>query len=234
MYNLDSFIFDLSKQMIEYIRVEYNAPNFDVRIRCDYSPHRKTSWGGIRNGKEFISLALNKYSIAAHYSDPVTFREYPSFADHSVIGSITGTWQKALAALIAHEMAHAVELGSIKQNASAAHGITPFGKHGALWKTIYRKLRIKFVNTEIFIPVPLKSLVVAKTEKPATKRKAKSWNAESYRSRRGIVVNYFQNNVQLGCLFKSDSGSIFLAEGNAWKKLPTFSLVEARKLCFNI
>ena len=235
MANLDQFVLNLSKQMIEFVRLEYNAPDFDVRIRCDYSPRRKCSWGGIRGGKNFISLALSKYQTAAQYNDPVTFNEYKHFAADPVIGTVTADWQKALAALIAHEMAHAVELGSIKQNAVSAHGLNQVGKHGNLWKEIYRKFRLEFVNDSTFETAPVihNTATITKIKTPR-KQKARQWNSEYVRSNRGSLIHYYVKQVQVGTIFRSDFGPLFLKQNNDWLKLETQSLCDARKLCFNI
>ncbi len=242
MANLDKFVLTLAHRMIEYVRSEYNAPDFDVRIRCDYSTRRKCSWGGIRNGKNFISLALNGYHLASHYNDPVTFNEYKNFAADPVIGTVTAKWQKALAALIAHEMAHAVELGSIKQNAVSAHGLTAIGKHGSLWKEIYRKFRINFVNNANFddvkvvhnvAPLTITKIKTPEVQKKIVKTYKKSWTSESIRSRRGTIIRYFVNHVQVGTIFRSDNGPLYVYRDEKWDKLDTFSLCEARKLFIN-
>jgi hypothetical protein len=149
MNPVDRFVLVTSAEMIDFIQKEYNAPDFDIKIRCDHSPRRTRSWGGIRRGVNFISLALNRYSIRMHYDEPMTFLEYPSFSNDPVIGTLSKvSWKKALSALIAHEISHAVTLGSLKQTAISAHGldITEGGKHGLLWKNVYRKLRVLFVN----------------------------------------------------------------------------------------
>lgn len=231
---LDYFVLDLSRKMIDYIQSEYNALDFAVKIRCDYSTNRKCSWGGIRRGKNFISLALNKYSLASHYNDPMTFNEYPSFASDPIIGTISGNWQKALAALIAHEMAHAVELGSIKQNAVSAHGLNVRGKHGPLWKEIYRKLRINFVNNANFDDI-VSSILPVKLPIVQKRIIKKSWTSKSIRIHRGTITHYFIDDMQIGSIFRSDNaGILYNFKNNSWVKLATTSLCSARKLCFNI
>ncbi len=136
--------------------------------------------------------------------------------------------------LIAHEMAHAVELGSIKQNAVSAHGLTTQGKHGILWKEIYRKLRINFVNSAIFDNIEL--LPITDKPEPVQKRSIKkSWTSKSVRVNHGAITHYFINDVQVGSIFKSDNaGILYNFKNGSWNKLTTTSLCIARKFCFNI
>lgn len=229
MNSIDKFVLETSAEMINFVRKEYGSPDFDVKVRCDHSPHRTRSWGGIRNGVNFISLALNKYSIKAHCNEPVTFFEYKSFSSDPVIGTLKEVyWKKALGALIAHEIAHAVTLGSIKQTAISAHGtdITEGGKHGLLWKKVYRKLRIIFVNNSKQVNKKVDEVTISNV-KCYSKMYEKSGSALiEYRS-----VN---DNSLIGLLFKDFSGLFFSCKSHVelGVNLHTKDEMEARALCF--
>lgn len=116
-------------------------------LKIDPSRRRVRSWGGQRNGKPFISLAIN-----SHLTGRLT--EYDSFKTDSDIGSVTGSVEKALAALTMHELAHAIQYsgdttaiaGNSVEASNDRHG------HGALWRKIYRELRVLFVNNVQWAP----------------------------------------------------------------------------------
>lgn len=224
MNSIDKFVLETSAEMIDFVRKEYNSPDFDVKVRCDHSPYRTRSWGGIRNGVNFISLALNKYSIKAHYNESVTFFEYKSFSSDPVIGTLKEVyWKKALGALIAHEIAHAVTLGSIKQTAISAHGtdITEGGKHGLLWKNVYRKLRVIFVNNS------KQPEMIISNVKCYSKMYEKSGSAL-------IEYRAINDNSLIGLLFKDFSGLFFSCKSynELGVNLNTKDEIEARVLCF--
>lgn len=85
---------------------------------------------------------------------PGSFEEYASFKDDKVIGSVYFVdWRIALLALIAHELAHAVQCSTIGVNMIAANGLSKKDQtspHGIVWKKIYSDLRTKFVNNRTF------------------------------------------------------------------------------------
>ncbi len=250
---IDQFVLNSVSEMIGYIREEYNTPEFDIKVRCDYSPHRRCSWGGRRNGVNFISLALNHYEKARVANTPITFNEYASFATNPVIGSVTKVeWSTALSALIAHEIAHAVSLGSIKEDVASAHGSANTGKHGFLWKTIYRKLRVNFVNNnqlrKSFIEnhdflAQKETPIITKIKKPAKdKTSGRAWYTKKDFLNGWACIRYFKTSDHslIGMLSKrhNGGGQVYRYDDSSGKGLQiatgTASLCEARKKCFAI
>jgi len=150
---IEIFCLESVAKMTEYLRINYDNPDFDVRVRLDFSPYRTRSWGGQRNNRNFISLALNRYTIASLSDKPIDFKEYSSFSYHPIIGDVNNVhWKKALLALIAHELAHAAQFSDVGSNVVAASNLSNKDKsgHGFVWKKIYQSLRIYFVNTVNF------------------------------------------------------------------------------------
>lgn len=148
---IEIFCLESVATMVDFIRVQYNNPDFDVKVRLDFSEYRTRSWGGRRNNRNFISLALNRFVYA---DKPISFKEYSSFGYHPVIGDVNNVhWKKALLALIAHELAHAAQFSSVGTNVIAASNLTNKDQsgHGFVWKKIYQALRVNFVNDVYFV-----------------------------------------------------------------------------------
>lgn len=147
---VEIFALGTAQEMIRFVRAHYNAPDFNMKIRLDFSPRRTRSWGGRRNGVNFMSLALHRYAEAQKNHKAISFNEYSSFAYDKVIGSIfLVNWKHALAGLIAHELAHAVQFSDIQNTVAAAANLGQGeGRiaHGLVWKNIYRTLRETYVN----------------------------------------------------------------------------------------
>ena len=155
MYTLDKqleiehFCLDNVAAMVEFLRVKYQIPDFDVRVKMDFSSRRNRSWGGRRNGKNFISLCLKNYLTMSEIGTKMNFVEYASFNDDIIIGGIYYThWKKALSALIAHELAHAAQFSDVGGTIAAGNNYDSKDSrgHGIVWKKIYMGLRRNFVN----------------------------------------------------------------------------------------
>ena len=140
--------------------------SWNARIKIDFGARRNRSWGGVRRGVPFISLALSRFVG----TDVADFQEYRSFAHDREIGSIKGNTINAVRALVIHEMCHAIQYSGTNQMASSV-GATGFGDragHGLLWKNLYRIAR----NTLMGKPVTIDTTNVApvktvKVEEPA-------------------------------------------------------------------
>lgn len=113
--------------------------SWGVDVRMSFSSHRNRSWGGMRRGRPFISLALLRY-VGRVNAD---FIEYKSFNRDREIGSVMGDTTTAIRALVMHEMCHAIQYTGTNQMAASV-GATGFGDrsgHGNLWKNLYRATR---------------------------------------------------------------------------------------------
>lgn len=137
------------KEAVAYARAQgWVDSKWSCEVKIDTSPRRTRSWGGQRRGKPFVSLAIRPHLRG-------TLTEYSSFKNDPDIGTVTGSAEKAIAALTVHELAHAMQYSG-DRNAMAGNNVAAkrdaYG-HGALWQKIYRELRVKIVNGKQWTPV---------------------------------------------------------------------------------
>ena len=104
----------------------------------------------------FVSLQLN-HLRTSQTSTSFPFGEYDHIINDPEIGSLLDNkiWERYIAALCAHEVAHAVQHSaeSNKNATSWLRNLTNDGEsHGEYWQEIYRVLRIKFVNDYDALP----------------------------------------------------------------------------------
>lgn len=146
--NHTQLINKICKEAIAYAREQgWVDSKWNCAVKIDTSPRRSRSWGGQRYGKPFVSLA-----IRPHLNGVLT--EYSSFKNDPEIGTVSGSVEKALAALTVHELAHAMQYSG---NKTAMAGNSVEAKrdthgHGALWRKIYRALRVNIVNNKQWAP----------------------------------------------------------------------------------
>ena len=145
-----------------WVEKEFNIPGFAnlLCVRVSTSTRRRASWGGISYKKgacrPFVSLAI-WYQLTCS-----NFTEYRQFANHTVIGNIQNNQKASIAALICHEVAHAIDhytqvinqVTQVDQLVQAEMSSiqvvnTPLKGHGARWQTIYAILRKQFVNNGV-------------------------------------------------------------------------------------
>jgi hypothetical protein len=135
--------------MVLYVESAFKV-SFPLQVKLAFDASRKTSNGGISNKtlKPVISMALSKYILPCiKNSKRHTYIEYSSFAQDFVIGSFVDTWQKGLAAILAHEIAHAIQFYLPTDKVFAVIGRVKVDKtHGEYFRQIYAHLRRKFIN----------------------------------------------------------------------------------------
>lgn len=141
------FVSQHAQEMEEFIQTwdHKGCAQFKLeKIRCDWTPSRRASRGGLYTSKGIktpgISIAMARY--IPRYGDPVRHYEYKSFdADKFIGGFYTNNMEHPLLAVIAHEVAHAIQFWLWWYNSTA------YGKpHGKEFKKHYAKLRAVFVN----------------------------------------------------------------------------------------
>ena len=121
-------------------------------IKTSWSPGRYRSNGGFQKGVASISLHLkHRFDLSANKSDLgcVVFKEYAQIRNSPVIGSCYGPWHVVLAALVAHEVAHAVQYALIGKWHCSSKDLGNkllSAPHGEGWQEIYRYLRENWVN----------------------------------------------------------------------------------------
>jgi len=93
-----------------------------------------------RAGAYRIMLCVNNFGLNLG-----SFHEYKSFKDHPTIGSLKGvSKEKALFALVAHEVSHHVQYKFLKYDSRYKHMYSK--PHGKGFKLIYNILRRDLVN----------------------------------------------------------------------------------------
>lgn len=121
-------------------------------VKLDWSPERRRSLGGAGGqglyAEGAISLAMHR-RVPAEGKGGGEFAEYASIAKRADIGTFASAdWRAAVRALVAHEVAHAVQR-AIRLNARRA-GMMAAREldkpHGTGWQRIYSLLRKSSVN----------------------------------------------------------------------------------------
>lgn len=237
--------------MQQYAETKYGLKGFQVDLEVKFNTYK--SWGGTHHGGHpFVQFGLERYVSVVQGNGICDFNEYPSFAFDKVIGSLINVhWTKAISALVAHEIAHAIQffgpLNAVDALFSSKSDITctEMRGHKKLWKNIYKDLRIQFVNTATKIDTPVTESVtkpvitavtkpVTKTEiKTETTTSKKEWTTKEYRENGGLVVEYIHiasGSLILKVLNRCNKTIlVWDPRTNKWVDSGTFSRVELRK-----
>ena len=245
--DVDKFLRQVAEQMVRYIRVKYDAPNFSPAIRVTFSLNRTTSRGGVRNGQTFINIVAKRFLAAAQGTGMMDEPEYRSFNRDSIIGGLYNiTWKKALASLVAHELGHAVQFDQgTKVGAKRVLGVENLDDrnevlrgHDWFWKSIYADLRTQFVNNKQFdLAQPVVAAPVAPAPK-VTKPKPMEPAAPStgvlyvkYAYKGNSTVTRFYIDQKLKAVIVETNRQFYRADdfGDIIEKLPFTTLADARR-----
>lgn len=122
-------------------------------LKITFTKNRIHSQAG-RNAekKPFMILALAKFLQPVY-----GFLEYEQYSKNTVIGSFrSNSWRICVSALIAHELAHAVQFtipvsdSSFSIDYTTTHTLGEYEPgHGAFFQNIYRALRKEFINKQV-------------------------------------------------------------------------------------
>ena len=134
----------------------------NIKRRYRFDTKFNVSYGGVRRRRMYVSLVLVSPTALKGTGDTRTYPEYDHIANDPVIGSIeSADWRKYTAALLAHEVAHAIQYGSqesVTSHYSGKYTSSYVSKdgfcHGPLWQSIYRFLRENFVNNNAYEQLP--------------------------------------------------------------------------------
>lgn len=117
--------------------------DFRVTAKFDWNPSRRSSRGGIYKDGPGINMAMY-WAMPNNYGLTYQFKEYPSFdADRYIGGFFSTDPHHKLEAILAHEVAHAVQFFSYTKTG------TKCKPHGPVFKHYYKLLRQEFVNKKL-------------------------------------------------------------------------------------
>ena len=249
---VERFIRDLSDKMVSYVRIKYDCPRFSPLVQVTFAANRRVSRGGVRKGRSFFCIVANRFFIASQtFTGIMDEPEYKSFNKDPVIGGLYGvTWQKALASLVAHELAHSVQYDQgTKVGAKRVLGIENLDDrneilrgHDWFWKRIYADLRTQFVNSNQFeLEKPVEKIVPTKVATPAPKvvepvvsqpttpKTGALYVKYSYKG--NSTVTRFYIDQKLAAVIVETNRQFYKADefGENLEKLPFTSLAEARR-----
>lgn len=162
------------RRMETFARKEWGFPDtWEIATSVRFTPPRRTktgklvrcsSWGGVKYIRKkgrtpYVIIQLRSLrTMQGHFNFP--FGEYSHIENDLEIGKLDNNplWERYVAALCAHEVAHAVQhtaLTDIPEDAASWLHDLPLDRkgHGEYWQAIYRVLRKKFVNDYDALPV---------------------------------------------------------------------------------
>jgi hypothetical protein len=117
--------------------------DFKVTTKFDWNPSRRSSRGGIYKDGPGINMAMY-WAMPNNHGYVYKFNEYPSFDKDKQIGGFYSTDpHHKLEAILAHEVAHAVQFLAYKKLN------TKCKPHGPMFKNYYAMLREEFVNPKL-------------------------------------------------------------------------------------
>lgn len=131
--------------LLERFIKETVYPDFTCTVKLDWKFNRRCSRGGIYKDGPGINIAMGSAALVyLTYPEIYRFYEYPSFDSDRHIGGFYATdYKLKLQAIIAHEVAHAVQFFEYKKLGTRCK------PHGPVFKKYYKLLRDNFVNPNL-------------------------------------------------------------------------------------
>ena len=128
----------------QYIQSNIYA-DFKCDIKLDWDFKRRSSRGGIYKSGPGINIAMSSAALVFHNpNDVYRFYEYPSYDNSNTIGGFYAKdYVLKLQAIVAHEIAHAVQFFEYKKLNIRCK------PHGPVFKKFYSLFREQFVNKNI-------------------------------------------------------------------------------------
>ena len=244
-----NFVKSISNEMVSYLRTKYKTPGFNPKISVTFGKNRTTSRGGFRKGRPFIDIVGKRFVPSAQYQTLMNEREDPAFNDDKVIGALYNvTWMRAMAGLVAHELAHAVQFDAdIKVEAKQEFKVghlddyhTYMRGHNGFWRRIYADLRIKFVNSkdyaynipnkkdapaEVKVPEPAKVSIDSSPVPPS----ATPTLYVKYAYKGEYSYSWYYIGSKLVLVLAEKQGKIYVSEDDKLTLMNYKNIVEARK-----
>ena len=139
-------------ELLDFVKTSF-YPKFTLTTRFDWAVSRRSSRGGIYKDGPGINMAM--HSAALIYHDPrdvYRFYEYPSYDSDATIGGFySKNYSDKLRALVAHEVAHAVQYYEYSETGIRCK------PHGPVFKKYYSIFRQKYINNTLGNQIALKS-----------------------------------------------------------------------------
>lgn len=239
---VNTFALAVAAKMETYVQTQYNVPDFKLKVILSYGERRRISRGGSRGGKPYINIVCKRFAASLDAGELTDFHEYNHISNDPVIGNLKGvSWETALTALIAHEVAHAVQFFPLtKRSAMDMLGVDSLDgrnsileKHNWFWQRIYADLRTKFVNGVVNAATP-----VSVTPQQARPQRTvnKGWKVVSQQKGKDRWSSYYTASGELiGILCVCPGGYFrYHPETKSFTKLNVKNFNEARKIEFGI
>lgn len=200
--------------------------SFNSKLRVDMREVRNaSSWGGVVNDQTQVVLALGRFLKRHIVGGPQVFNEYDHITNPSIMG-VEGSMENCIAALVAHEVAHAFDFGSAKACEFIGGKQDVHEDHGKRWQAIYLDLRETFVNNGRW-----ENLVATMPKKTAKKRSR--YSNYVYHDK-GRTHSYWDGDGTLiGQLLVDKSGRVWkIEDGDKFVPTKHFELKIARREAF--
>lgn len=128
-----------AKCMRELSKKQYELPRFNCKLTVKTKHRGQRSYGGGEGISIDVSCLRKRESF---------LREYDAYAKCGVIGSYNcESPEMVLFGIVAHEIAHHVQYRYAKNTRFRETWRKP---HGECFRTLYRYLRIKFINEHVY------------------------------------------------------------------------------------
>ncbi len=140
----EAFLRQFAEETADWARERWAlGQGFQVAVKCDYSPRRSASRGGVYKGGAGSSISMGR--LGEHINERY-FKEYDSF--FGAIGSLAcPCWQDAVRVDVCHEVAHAVQWHHIITTKTRTRG--SHSGHGPFFCEIYWEMREALVNGRV-------------------------------------------------------------------------------------
>lgn len=219
------------EEMVSHARQKYSIPEFDPKLKVCFRKTRVYSWGGMVDGVPYLNLSAYNILWMVPEGPNCTrkYREYKFLLSQPDIGEFKGTWKKWMAALVAHEIGHAVQFYADEHphiytlfDPKVAADLRP---HGKFWQAIYRDFRITFVNTSRF---DMNYTVVP--ERKSSKVQQRKFLVKAKEKKGGRFVEYWVGDYLVGKFFSKHRFPIMKYDPSedAWVPTEHMKLVDAR------
>lgn len=146
------FVDALLGEMVEYAKVRYNIPKFKVKLSLSFHSRHTTSYGGHVDNEPVVHIAAYPLLWMVGRKVGRKLLEYDEFKDDPEIGEFRAdSWKQWMAAILAHEISHAIQYYAICHPGKCKEMLEPWlhtdaEEHGPFWQSIYRGFRVRFVN----------------------------------------------------------------------------------------